>query len=205
MEMDVNTENLYGYYLPFGLTYIYRRGDEYKDIFPVWDWARLPGVTSPHHAFSSSGRSSQQTSFVGGVSDGTYGVSTMDLDVKDTQAKKSWFWFDREWIALGTGIQSTNEHPIVTGINQTLLKGEGYNVVAIPLAAGALYAWGVLLTPALGAVLMAASTVIVAINARLLRLKKGQGEKREQELLVNTKERENRDQKAMPTLTEKET
>ncbi len=54
---------------------------------------------------------------------------------------------------------------------QNLVWATGYNVVAIPLAAGALYAWGVLLTPALGAVLMAASTVIVAINARLLRLK----------------------------------
>jgi len=48
----------------------------------------------------------------------------------------------------------------------------GYNVVAIPLAAGALYAWGVLLSPALGAALMAASTVIAAINARLSGLKK---------------------------------
>jgi P-type Cu2+ transporter len=55
---------------------------------------------------------------------------------------------------------------------QNLLWATGYNVVAIPLAAGALYAWGVLLTPALGAVLMSASTVIVAINARLLRLEK---------------------------------
>jgi Cu2+-exporting ATPase len=55
---------------------------------------------------------------------------------------------------------------------QNLLWATGYNVVAIPLAAGALFAWGVLLTPALGAVLMSASTVIVAINARLLRLKK---------------------------------
>ncbi|HUU14413.1 MAG TPA: copper-translocating P-type ATPase [Terriglobia bacterium] len=54
---------------------------------------------------------------------------------------------------------------------QNLLWATGYNVVAIPLAAGALYAWGVLLTPALGAVLMSASTVIVAINARMLRLK----------------------------------
>ena len=54
---------------------------------------------------------------------------------------------------------------------QNLVWATGYNFVAIPLAAGALYAWGVLLTPALGAVLMAASTVIVAINARLLRLK----------------------------------
>jgi chondroitin AC lyase len=123
MEMDVNTENLYGYYLPFGLTYIYRRGDEYLNIFPVWDWARLPGVTSPHYAFSSKGRSSQSTSFVGGVSDGTYGVSSMELDVKQTRARKSWFWFGNEWVALGAGIQSDNEHPIVTGINQTLLKG----------------------------------------------------------------------------------
>jgi Cu2+-exporting ATPase len=55
---------------------------------------------------------------------------------------------------------------------QNLLWATGYNVVALPLAAGALYAWGVLLTPALGAVFMSASTVIVAINARLLRLKK---------------------------------
>ena len=54
---------------------------------------------------------------------------------------------------------------------QNLVWATGYNVVAIPLAAGALYAWGVLLTPAVGAVLMAASTVIVAINARLLRIK----------------------------------
>ncbi|MEM9829974.1 MAG: polysaccharide lyase 8 family protein [Bacteroidota bacterium] len=124
MEMDVNTENLYGYYLPFGLTYIYRRGDEYEDIFPVWDWACLPGVTSPHHEFSSSGRSSQDIAFVGGVSDSTYGVSTMQLDVKNTQARKSWFWFDKEWVALGAGIESKNEHPIVTGVNQARLVGD---------------------------------------------------------------------------------
>jgi Cu2+-exporting ATPase len=55
---------------------------------------------------------------------------------------------------------------------QNLLWATGYNVVAIPMAAGALYAWGVLLTPALGAALMSASTVIVAINARLLKLPK---------------------------------
>ncbi|WKN40875.1 polysaccharide lyase 8 family protein [Tunicatimonas pelagia] len=124
MEMDINTENLYGYYLPFGLTYIYRRGDEYEDVFPVWDWACLPGVTSPHHEFSSKGRSSQDVAFVGGVSDSTYGVSSMQLDMKNTQAKKSWFWFDSEWVALGVGIKSKNEHPIVTGVNQVRLVGD---------------------------------------------------------------------------------
>ena len=60
---------------------------------------------------------------------------------------------------------------------QNLLWATGYNVVAIPLAAGALYTWGVLLTPALGAVLMSASTVIVAINARMLSLKSDEPQK----------------------------
>lgn len=55
---------------------------------------------------------------------------------------------------------------------QNLVWATGYNAFAIPLAAGALYSQGVILSPALGAALMAASTVIVAINARLLRLKK---------------------------------
>jgi len=46
----------------------------------------------------------------------------------------------------------------------------GYNAVAITLAAGVLIGAGIFLTPAAGAVLMSASTVIVAINARLLRV-----------------------------------
>jgi len=52
---------------------------------------------------------------------------------------------------------------------QNLWWAAGYNIVAIPLAAGVLAAWDVLLTPAVGAVLMSASTVVVAINAQLLR------------------------------------
>jgi P-type Cu2+ transporter len=52
---------------------------------------------------------------------------------------------------------------------QNLWWAAGYNIAAIPLAAGVLAAWGILLTPAVGAVLMSASTVIVAINAQLLR------------------------------------
>jgi Cu2+-exporting ATPase len=55
---------------------------------------------------------------------------------------------------------------------QNLLWATGYNVVAIPLAAGVLYRFGILLTPAAGAALMALSTVIVAINARFLRVPK---------------------------------
>ena len=52
---------------------------------------------------------------------------------------------------------------------QNLWWAAGYNIIAIPLAAGVLAPWGVVLSPAVGAVLMSMSTIIVAINAQLLR------------------------------------
>ena len=55
---------------------------------------------------------------------------------------------------------------------QNLWWATGYNALAIPVAAGVLYPIGFLLTPAAGAVLMSLSTVIVAINARLLRVRR---------------------------------
>jgi len=54
---------------------------------------------------------------------------------------------------------------------QNLIWATGYNVIALPLAAGVLYKTGILLSPAAGAVLMTLSTVIVAINASLLKVK----------------------------------
>jgi len=54
---------------------------------------------------------------------------------------------------------------------QNLIWATGYNIVALPLAAGVLYSWHILLTPAIGAALMSVSTVVVAINAGMLRLK----------------------------------
>ena len=55
---------------------------------------------------------------------------------------------------------------------QNLIWATGYNVVALPLAAGVLYHWGILLSPAIGAALMAISTVVVAINASMLKVQK---------------------------------
>ena len=54
---------------------------------------------------------------------------------------------------------------------QNLIWATGYNVVALPLAAGVLYNWGILLNPAAGAALMAVSTIVVAINASMLKVK----------------------------------
>lgn len=54
---------------------------------------------------------------------------------------------------------------------QNLWWAAGYNIVAIPLAAGVLYQWNIMLSPAVGAVLMSLSTIVVAINAQLLKTK----------------------------------
>ena len=54
---------------------------------------------------------------------------------------------------------------------QNLWWAAGYNIIAIPLAAGILYKWNIMLSPAAGAVLMSLSTIVVAINARLLKTK----------------------------------
>jgi Cu2+-exporting ATPase len=54
-------------------------------------------------------------------------------------------------------------------MQQNLVWATGYNVVAIPLAAGAMAWAGITLSPAVGAVLMSLSTIVVALNAQLLR------------------------------------
>ncbi|OPX60394.1 MAG: Copper-exporting P-type ATPase B [Methanobacterium sp. PtaB.Bin024] len=55
---------------------------------------------------------------------------------------------------------------------ENLAWGAGYNIFAIPLAAGVLSAYGIILTPAMGAVLMSVSTIIVAVNSRFLKMEK---------------------------------
>ena len=125
IELNMNSENKLGYWLPYGLTYIYRRGNEYDGIFPVWDWARLPGVTNPYIEIEETekGKSyTQPTGFVGGVSNGMYGISAMDFLQNQSKAKKAWFWFDHEFAALGAGIESEHDSTVVTGINQCILK-----------------------------------------------------------------------------------
>ena len=54
---------------------------------------------------------------------------------------------------------------------QNLWWGAGYNIIAIPLAAGVLAPVGIILSPAVGAILMSVSTVVVAVNAMTLKMK----------------------------------
>ena len=131
-----NEENLKTYFLSDGCNNIVRTGNEYADIFPVWNWTRIPGTTAPQlqdiplpaQDWSCPGIST----FAGGVSDSIYGATTyayMDTYAGiNTGAHKSWFFFDDEVVCLGSGITSTSPAAICTTVNQCLLRGKPVTV-----------------------------------------------------------------------------
>ncbi|MBL8026047.1 MAG: hypothetical protein JNL74_06540, partial [Fibrobacteres bacterium] len=119
----INGEHKKNYYIPFGATTLMRRGDEYNGIYPIWDWGRIPGVTSPHKVNPGAADMTGTTDFVGGVSDGKHGAVGFDFKWDQTIAKKAWFCFDDEIVALGSGITGAGGSPVFTSINQCFLKG----------------------------------------------------------------------------------
>jgi len=129
----VNSEGLKSYYLGDGVTFFYRSGNEYYNIFPAWDWTRLPGVTCQHAAAPPAMPSNYTgaTDFAGGVSDGVYGATGFDYSRNTVTGRKALFFFDREVVALGAGIKSTGVLPVFTSVNQCLQHG------AVTVSAGA--------------------------------------------------------------------
>lgn len=124
----VNSENLLGAHLSDGLLYVYRRGDEYRDLFPVWDWNRLPGTTvelDGKPPVTRNGRRGERQ-FVGGVSDGTYGLAAMDFARGKLAARKAWYFSDGAILCLGAGITCSADHPVITTVNQCRLRGETF-------------------------------------------------------------------------------
>ena len=126
-----NKENLLGRYLSDGATNIQLRGPEYYNIMPVWEWDKIPGVTSRDYTVDRPittfwGEGGHNT-FSGGVSDGVYGASAYALNYDSLEAKKSWFFFDHEIVCLGAGIKSNTAQSITTTVNQSWLNGPVLN------------------------------------------------------------------------------
>lgn len=122
-----NGENLKGRFLSDGATNILLQGDEYYNIFPYWDWTKIPGTTTPTWTNTTPPNDwgVRGTSvFTGGVTNGAYGAHTYVLDDYGTTAKKSWFCFDDEVVCLGAGVASTDASTITTTLNQARLDGE---------------------------------------------------------------------------------
>ena len=128
----VNGEGKKSHHLADGLTLVMRTGREFDGVPPVWDWNRLPGTTCGQGPLSDPVKQKGETSFVGGVSDGLYGVAAMDLKRGPLSAKKAWFFFDDCMMALGAGIACTGDSRVLTSIDQRPLKGD----VVVPAGTG---------------------------------------------------------------------
>ena len=125
-EESLNGENLKGYFMTEGATSIAVRGDEYKDIFPVWDWTKIPGTTIPALTtlpVRSGSTDAGTAAFVGGVADSQYGVSAYVMNDYGVTVKKAWFFFDNEVVCLGTGLSSTATETVTTTLNQCRAQG----------------------------------------------------------------------------------
>ena len=126
----VNNEGRKSMHLSDGANYLYLNGDEYRNVFAVWDWTKVPGTTAIQGTLETGEkdpiRAHGTTTFDGGVSDGTYGMAAMNLARGKLAAKKAWFFFDSEYVALGAGIalEGDAEHAVATDVNQPLLVGD---------------------------------------------------------------------------------
>ncbi len=133
------SEGTKSYFLADGVTTLFVDGDEYGDpmsdeIFPLWNWTRLPGTTleqlddadlraltnsTARNPFANVGSGT----FVGSVSDGALGMAAMQYrrPQATVSAKKSWFFFDGGFIALGSDISAPRaEQRVNTTLAQVL-------------------------------------------------------------------------------------
>ncbi len=129
MEEPYNSEGLLNHHRGDGANHISRTGDEYYDIFPVFDYQKVPGATIMQKENLPAPNQIQklgQTDFVGAVTDGIYGAVAFDFKSPHDPliARKSWFFFDEEYVCLGAGISCKQQLPVATTLNQSLLRGD---------------------------------------------------------------------------------
>lgn len=118
-----NSENVQGYYMGDGATFLYQTADEYRNIFPFWDWKKIPGTTVQQDNDTLPVLTARgyriNSDFVGGVSDGKNGIAVMDYNRNGLKAHKAWYMFDDMIVCLGSGINSSENLPVTTSINQS--------------------------------------------------------------------------------------
>jgi len=129
MEYPYNGEGVKNHHLGNGSSFISITGKEYYNIFPVFDWEKIPGTTVTQNSKfppADEIRKKGLTEFVGGATDGGLGAAAFDfISPHDhLEAKKSWFFFEDEYVCLGAGIRGDDDLPVVTTINQSWLNGE---------------------------------------------------------------------------------
>ena len=129
MEQPYNSEALFNHHRGDGTNHISRTGDEYYDIAPVFDYQKVPGATIMQKPEMPSEREIQKlglTDFAGAVTDGNYGAAAFDFKSPHDPlcARKSWFFFNDEYVCLGSGISCKRRLLVVTTLNQCLLRDD---------------------------------------------------------------------------------
>lgn len=129
MEVPYNGEGLMNHFRGDGTNYISLKGDEYNNLAPVYDWRKIPGATIQQEKEMPSEKEVQKqglTDFVGGVTDGVYGAAVFDFKSphNSLSARKSWFFFDKEYVCLGAGINNKTNAEVATTLNQCCLRGD---------------------------------------------------------------------------------
>lgn len=151
---SISNENLKGWYQGDGMTQLYLDPLDYLSLFWITvDPHRLPGITvdrdesrppataanRPYVDISKYQGDGElmENSWTGGVSlDGLYGTAGMDFKQHhysnmDVSARKSWFMFDDEIVALGAGINSTSSRGIETIVENRVLNSQGDNALTV--------------------------------------------------------------------------
>ena len=139
-DMPCGGEGRHCHHLAEGATFLLCDGDEYRDIYPVWNWQQIPGTTVAQvsGAFDPDTlRGLGERAFAGGASDGSVGCAAMDFSRADLKARKAWFFFDEGLVALGAGISAALDAPVCTTLNQCHWRGPVYlDGIDGPLPAG---------------------------------------------------------------------
>lgn len=124
----MNGDNMQGYYMADGATYIYKDGKEYLNIFPLWDWRKVPGVTALEDEAPmpqiKNYRPRNKGNFVGAVSDEKQGMTAMEINRAGVRAHKAWICTDDYVLCLGADIQADSNLVVTTSIEQCYKNGE---------------------------------------------------------------------------------
>lgn len=123
MEVPYNGPGKPTHHRADGTNYLQLKGDEYHNIWPVYDWQKVSGTTimqKPKLPPPTEIQKEGLTDFVGAVTDGYYGSAVFDFRSPHDglTAKKSWFFFDDAYVCLGASIRSHPRLPVVTTLNQ---------------------------------------------------------------------------------------
>lgn len=131
IELAHNSEGIFNHHRADGSNHLtVTGGEEYFNIWPTYDWQKIPGTTvlqKPKLPNQHQVQKDGLTDFVGATTDGLYGVVGFDFisPHDNIRAKKSWFFFDKEYVCMGAGIASNDfNNPVVSTIEQNLLKGD---------------------------------------------------------------------------------